>query len=173
VKLAHPKDVGDQTTLAVMFALQMAGLTVLVPFGENSRYDLVFDDGSRFASVQCKTGRLRSGVVLFKASSSYAHHPSSRVARRGYRGQVDYFGVHCADTGGVYLIPVAEVPESDVRLRVDPALNGQQNGVRSADDYEFARLHSWLVHEKPRPVRKAAAGESAARAEPAGSAGAR
>jgi hypothetical protein len=161
--LTHPKDVGDRTTLAVMLALKMSGLTVLVPFGENTRYDLVVERSGEFARVQCKTGRLRGGVVMFKASSSYAHHPRPRPAARGYHGEIDYFGVHCPDTGGVYLIPVADVPETDARLRVDPALNGQKNRTRAAADYEFARLHAWIVDEKL----------LAATEEPGASAGAR
>jgi PD-(D/E)XK endonuclease len=59
----HPKDVGDRTTLAVMMALRELGFAVLVPFGENTRYDLAIDDGERPARVQCKTGRLRFGAV--------------------------------------------------------------------------------------------------------------
>ena len=57
--MEHPKAIGDRSTLAIMIALQSAGYTVLLPFGENTRYDLVIDDGARLARVQCKTGRLR------------------------------------------------------------------------------------------------------------------
>jgi hypothetical protein len=60
----HPKDIGDRTTLAIMLALREHGFAVLVPFGENTRYDLVIDDGAKMANVQCKTGRLRKGAVL-------------------------------------------------------------------------------------------------------------
>jgi PD-(D/E)XK endonuclease len=143
----HRKDIGDRTTLAVMLALRMAGLSVLVPFGENTRYDLVVDDGRQFLRVQCKTGRFRGGAVCFKVASSYAHHSSARVARRGYLGQADYFGVFCPETGGVYLVPVADAPDTQVHLRVDPALNGQgeRRGLHPAEDYEFARLHSWII----------------------------
>jgi hypothetical protein len=142
----HPKDVGDRTTLAVMLALRMAGLTVLMPFGENTRYDLVVEDNGAFLRVQCKTGRFRGGAVVFKTVSSYAHHRSAQIVRRGYRGEIDYFGVYCPDTGGVYLVPIAEVPGTDGRLRVDPALNGQQYGTHPAERYELARLHSWVIH---------------------------
>ena len=72
--MEHPKAVGDRSTLAVMLALQRAGYVVLLPFGENTRYDLVIENGTSFARVQCKTGRLRSGAVRFAACSSYAHH---------------------------------------------------------------------------------------------------
>ena len=47
----HPKDIGDRTTLAVMLALRNGGFTVSVPFGENTRYDLVVDDGLRLGRV--------------------------------------------------------------------------------------------------------------------------
>jgi PD-(D/E)XK endonuclease len=141
----HPKDIGDRTTLAVMLALRMAGLTVLIPFGENSRYDLVFEDDQRFTRVQCKTGRLRAGAVVFKTTSSYAHHRSPQALRRGYQGQIDCFGVYCPETGGVYVVPIAEVPGTCARLRVDPALNGQQESTHPAEKYEFARLHAWVM----------------------------
>jgi PD-(D/E)XK endonuclease len=143
--LDHPKDVGDRTTLAVMLALRMAGLRVLLPFGENTRYDLVVEDRGSFSRVQCKTGRFRAGAVVFKTTSSYAHHRSAQVARRGYQGEIDYFGVHCPETGGVYLVPIGDVPGTHGRLRVDPALNGQREGIHPAERYEFARLHSWIV----------------------------
>jgi hypothetical protein len=72
----HPKDIGDVSTLAIMFGLRELGYELLVPFGENSRYDLVIDDGVSLARVQCKTGRIRKGAVEFKTCSSYAHHPN-------------------------------------------------------------------------------------------------
>jgi hypothetical protein len=106
----HPKAIGDRSTLAMMLALSDAGYAVLVPFGENTRYDLVIDDGTSLKRVQCKTGRLRHGAVRFAARSSYAHHPNPKMVVRDYLGQIDYFGVYCPDTGGAYLIPVGDAP---------------------------------------------------------------
>jgi PD-(D/E)XK endonuclease len=107
--MEHPKDVGDRTTLAVMLALRHVGYRLLVPFGENTRYDLVVDDGSRLAKVQCKSGRLRAGVVTWSMCSNYAHHRHPRAVRRDYLGDVDYFGVYCPETCGVYLIPIEDI----------------------------------------------------------------
>jgi len=67
--MEHPKAIGDRTTLVAMLALESAGYAVLLPFGENTRYDLVIDDGQRLARVQCKTGRLRGGAVVSVAVS--------------------------------------------------------------------------------------------------------
>jgi PD-(D/E)XK endonuclease len=41
----HPKAKGDRTTLAVMLALHEVGLPFAIPFGENTRYDLIIDYG--------------------------------------------------------------------------------------------------------------------------------
>jgi hypothetical protein len=135
------KPKGDRTTLAVMLALQEAGYAVLVPFGENTRYDLVIDDGRRLSRVQCKTGRLRDGTVLFNTCSCYGHHMNPGKSRRDYHGQIDYFAVHCPETGWAYLIPIDAVPnKSGGSLRVKPPRNNQRRSVRWAAEYELMRV---------------------------------
>jgi hypothetical protein len=139
--MEHPKDVGDRSTLAVMLALRELGFAVFVPFGENTRYDLVIDDGEALARVQCKTGRLRDGAVRWSVCSNYAHHPNPRVKQRDYHGEVDFFGVYCPQTEGVYLIPISDLPiRRQGTLRVEPPRNGQQKFIRHAHLYEIGRV---------------------------------
>jgi PD-(D/E)XK endonuclease len=134
----HPKSIGDRSALAIMLALRETGYALLVPFGENTRYDLVIDDGERLARVQCKTGRLRGGAVVFNVCSSYAHHPNPRRLRRDYHGEVDYFAVFCPETRQSYLIPIDELRmKRQARLRVEPARNNQRSGIRLATDFEI------------------------------------
>jgi hypothetical protein len=87
--------------LAVMAALHEAGYAVLMPFGENTRYDLVVDDGCSLQRIQCKTGRLYGGAVVFNTCSYYAHHPNPKTTSRDYIGQIDAFAVYCRATAGV------------------------------------------------------------------------
>jgi hypothetical protein len=137
----HPKAKGDRSTLAIMTALREAGYAVLLPFGENTRYDLVIDDGAALGRVQCKTGRLREGAVRFNACSSYAHHPNPKMVTRDYLGQIDYFAVYCPETGGVYLVPVEHAPLRRLgALRVAAARNGQRRRIRMAADYEIGQI---------------------------------
>jgi hypothetical protein len=139
--MEHPKSIGERSTLAVMLALYDAGYVVLMPFGENTRYDLVIHDGVRFGRVQCKTGRLRLGAVRFRASSSYAHHPNPKITTRDYLDEVDYFGVYCPETGGVYLVPVADAQLRHMgSLRITATRNGQKRRVRMAADYEVTKV---------------------------------
>jgi hypothetical protein len=139
--MEHPKTIGDRTTMAVMQALHLAGYALLVPFGENVRYDLVIDDTRQLSRVQCKTGRLRDGAVRFAVCSCYGHHANPGKARRDYLGQVDYFAVYCPETTGVYLIPIGDL-QVRVRgaLRVEPSRNGQRRRIRNAADYEIAQI---------------------------------
>jgi hypothetical protein len=137
----HPKDIGDRSTFAIMHALDLHGYPVLVPFGENTRYDLAIDTGDQLRRVQCKTGRLRNGAVQFNTCSSYAHHPNPKILKRDYIGEIDDFAVFCPELGAVYLIPIADVrAHRRANLRVDPPRNGQRKFVRLAAQYELLRF---------------------------------
>jgi hypothetical protein len=117
-----------------------------VPFGENTRYDLILDDAGRLFRVQCKTGRIRFGTVEFSTASSHAHHPNEKPGQRHYQGQVDLFAVHCRQTQGVYLVPIDRLPLDRAYLRIEPPRNGQRRRIRLAEDYEIARV-DLIVHK--------------------------
>ena len=113
---------------------------ILLPFGENQRYDLVIDTGSEFIRVQCKTGRLRNGVIRFNACSSTYHHPNRsefQFYQRAYYGQADVFGIYCPDNKKTYLVPVSHIGKRAGSLRIDRTLNNQALGIRWAGDYEL------------------------------------
>lgn len=94
--------------------------------------------GIAVTRVQCKTGRLRNGVVHFKTCSSYAHHSNPAAAARSYLGEIDYLAVYCPETSGVYLVPIEDVPLNwHGSLRVEEARNNQKRRVRYAEEYEI------------------------------------
>jgi PD-(D/E)XK endonuclease len=59
----------------------------------------------RLSKVQCKTGRIRQGSVVFKLYSSYAHHPNPKQRFRSYGDSVDFYGVHAPITEACTLFP--------------------------------------------------------------------
>ena len=139
--MEHPKDIGDRSTLAIMSAIQSLGFGIYLPFSENTRCDLILEDQGSLLRVQCKTGRLRQGAVVFALCSNYGHHRNPQTCHRDYQGQVDSFAVYCPETTGVYLIPIADVPGRRMAsLRVDPPRNNQLHRVRFAADYEIGRV---------------------------------
>jgi len=139
----NTKAVGERAEGQVLAALLKIGKVVLLPFGDNQRYDLVVEEEGHFIRIQCKSGRLRKGVVRFNACSTSAQ----AGGRRSYKGEADLFGVYCPDTDKVYLVPIAEVDGHDVSLRQEPPRSNQKKGIRLASEYELkleARLRALL-----------------------------
>ena len=132
----HPVDVGQRSEAAIIAELVKRGYRILMPYGVNHRYDLVIDAGDRFLRAQCKTGRLRRGVIEFATRSTRAN--MRRVVHTPYDAdQIDLFLVYCPGTNRVYAVGVDEVGSGSGFLRVDPTANGQPKRIRWAADHEL------------------------------------
>ena len=119
-------------TEAVILALLIQrGDTVSLPFGNNQRYDMIVDRGGGLIRAQCKTGRLRNGVVVFSTSSCNGFTGE----HRDYKGQADVFLVWCPQLNTVYEVPVSSCGKQQVSLRTTRARNGQSTYIRRAADY--------------------------------------
>lgn len=130
----NTKQIGNKTEAAVLVALLNVYPTVLMPFGDNERYDLVFvDHDGAFLRVQCKTGRYRKGCIVFNTCSMGTDRKAGE--RRTYEGEIDYFGVVCPDFNDVYLVPIADVGSSECSLRIDPVETRYSSKVKWAKDY--------------------------------------
>ncbi len=134
MKKQNSKTVGNIAEAQVLAALVKRGETVLLPYGDNERYDMVIDDDGNFLRVQCKNGRYKDGCITFSTCSSQVHMGNGRY---DYRGEAEFFGVYCRHTDKAYLVPVDEVGTGASRLRVEPTKNGQKKRVRMASDYEL------------------------------------
>ena len=131
----NSKAIGDVTQSQVIAALLRRGKKVLMPFGDNCRYDLVVDEHGLFIRIQCKTGKLNRGAIVFAVASSQYHRGGKR---QNYQGQIDAFGVFCPDNGKVYIILIVELPLiREVKLRVTAPRNLQVKGIRWAAKYEI------------------------------------
>ena len=129
-----PSEIGERTEAAILAALVGAGKRVVLPFGEQRRYDLAFEEGSRLIKVQCKTGWLRAGAIHFRT------HSLVHGTIRDYLSDIDLFAVYCHEIGQAYLVPVRDVPsKSRATLRLDPPKNGQSQKIRWADQYLVSR----------------------------------
>ena len=119
-------------------ALTAAGKVVLSPCVAVRPYDFVIEDGGTFFRVQCKTGRMVRGAVIFPPHRLRAAKRETGWERRmaSYQGEIEFFGVYYPDNDEVYLVPIEDVP--CVRmcvLRVEGAKNNQKKRIRWADDY--------------------------------------
>lgn len=118
--------IGQASESSVLAALLTRKIPVLLPFGNAQRYDLVFDLNGKLFRVQCKTGRVRNGVIRFNPCDNN---------RRSYVGQVEFLAVFEPDLEKVYLIEPSMVGRQFASLRLIAPKNGQKTKIQYADDF--------------------------------------
>jgi len=136
IGVVDTKSIGEITEAVVLAEFLKAGFPVLLPFGDNQRYDMVVEVGGSFLRVQCKTAspcgwKGDRSCIRFKARNGV--HVS-----RPYQDQADLFAAYAPSTGQVYVVPVDGVPATDVWLRVAPARNNQHLKIRLAEEHTLA-----------------------------------
>src|ERR1700759_2145571 len=137
VQALNPKAVGERSEGIVLAELMKLGRVVLLPFGNNQRYDLVVDEDGTFVRVQVKTCYWVNGCVAFKTNSVNAFTGK----RTTYVGSADVFMAYSEHTGKVYRVPVSECGSSAMTLRVNPPRGGATSGIKWAKDYELENYY--------------------------------
>ena len=66
-----PNDIGERAQGMILAEVMKYGYTVLIPFGEGRRYDMVIEKDAQFFRLQCKAGRYENGVVKFNTCSEH------------------------------------------------------------------------------------------------------
>jgi hypothetical protein len=130
------REKGNLTEAKILAALVDAGYLVSMPFGEGHKYDFIIDDSVSLRRVQCKTGRVKKGVLLFNSYSQ----SGNGATKQGYHGLADLFAVLNPESGAVYLVPVEGFGTTGVTLRLRPTLSGQVQNVNWAVDYLLSPL---------------------------------
>jgi hypothetical protein len=134
----NTKLIGDVTQAKILADLVSLGYQVLLPWGDNARYDLVIERDGKFYRLQCKTGRLRRGGVTFNTASI----DRDTKKRKHYDGEADYFAVYCPENDGRYFIPVEKVCRGVMILRTEP--------IRGRRAYKSNWAHEFFVLNLPR-----------------------
>lgn len=126
------KSVGEISEAMFIARFLQLRWTVLKPFGDNKRFDLVIDRGYGFERVQVKTARYKNGTVMFNA-----YTVSTSNKNLGYHGQCDLFAVYCTSLDRFYLLKVEDFKATRIHLRVVPPKNEQVRHVKYAKEYEI------------------------------------
>ena len=126
----HKKTKGSIAELAVAARLVADGWHVLVPYGENTRYDLVAEKNGRFVRIQVKYVTPKNGKlsVNCRSSNNWSVLPYTTQ-------EIDVLAAYNPVTGSVYYVPAANMRRSSLSLRLDPTRNKQKAFVRFASDF--------------------------------------
>ena len=128
----NSKAIGEVSEAVILGHLAKLGNNVLIPFGNNQRYDLVIEKDGKFIRGQCKTARIRLGCAIFQCSSTNGFTGK----KTSYHGQVEVFWVYCPENGKIYQVPVSETKSTQTNLRIDQP-KGMRKAIKWARDYEI------------------------------------
>ncbi len=128
----NPKRKGEVSEAQILALFLKHGMTVLMPFGDSQRYDMVVDEGGVFVRVQCKTGRFSEGKKSLRFPCCSSNWNTGK--KTNYKGQADVFAVFSPDTK-LYIVNVKNAPNVNCALRLKTA--PKNNKARLASDHEF------------------------------------
>jgi hypothetical protein len=124
---------GNYAELRVIADAIRRGYSVSIPYGHETRYDLIIDTGKRLLRVQVKNARLICGAVMVKTCSSgvSVHTVYNDI-------EIDYIAAFEPKAETIYYVPITEVGARRwaLSLRIDKARNNQESGVRYAEDFK-------------------------------------
>ncbi len=138
VIVEQPKARGEKTEAILIAEFVKYDFKVLLPFGDNLRYDLVLDTPNGFKRVQCKTGRLNNNSVVFSVCSTRIN--TKGWHRLDYHGDVDYFAVYCYENQQAYVVPINRVGKKCRSLRITPFRifgNNLKQDILMAEDFKL------------------------------------
>jgi hypothetical protein len=134
----NTKSKGNKAESVILSEFVRRGIPVLIPFGDNEKYDLVVDLGGVFKSVQVKYGSYSNGCVVCDTRHRLG---AKRIKYETYTGKVDFIAVWCEALDKSYLVPIADGDKTSFRLRVDkPKNNSCISTVVWASDYEISKV---------------------------------
>ena len=130
--MAITKQKGDIAEAFITYLLKDNGLNVLVPWGEDNRYDLVSEKNGIFKRIQVKYATPKNGTVEVRLRSRNNYniiHYSSKDA--------DIIAVYSPKRNRAYFIPLNGIRNRSVyKLRLRPTKNKQKKRVIMASKYE-------------------------------------
>jgi PD-(D/E)XK endonuclease len=135
--MATLKQKGDLAELKVAADLLGRGYKIALPYGEDWDFDLILCRGQDFERVQVKYTRSDGEILLVRCRSHSLTNGKVKVTKYYTAATVDWMAVYDATTDCCYYIPASELGDgrSMMTLRLIPARNNQQLGIRMARDF--------------------------------------
>ena len=140
------KQKGNLTELQVITYLYSLGYQCSLPYGENSRYDLIADIHGRLIRIQVKTSSMKNNnpdAFSFSCRSSRIN-ATGTINTRYTKDEIDYFATMWDNQ--CYLVPINEC-SNEKTLRLQYPSNGQKQGINLAEYYTAEKQIQKLMEE--------------------------
>lgn len=114
------------------------GYIVSIPYGNNSRYDLLIDTGEKFIRVQCKTASKNdNGSYTIKTANSVST-TSQRKTKHYTKEEIDCIATIIENQ--LVIVPVDLICHSESKIfRTEPTKSGAKSNCNFITDYTFEK----------------------------------
>lgn len=131
--MAEKKRQGSIGEVMVVAEAIRRGYKVAIPWGEDSKYDLIVDRSGKLERVQCKYTKSNGEVVIARCRSA------NNWSQIKYScDDIDWLAIYDLTSQKCYFIPssILEEGRAQINLRIKPTGNNQNKGVLWAKDFE-------------------------------------
>jgi len=130
--MAITKQKGDIAEAFVTYLLKQNGFNVLVPWGEDNRYDLVSEKNGVFKRIQVKYATPKGGTIEVRIRSCNNYNIIHYSPK-----DIDIIAVYSSEQKRVYFVPLNTIRNRSIyKLRLEPTKNKQKKYVVMASKYE-------------------------------------
>lgn len=130
--MAITKQKGDTAEAFITYLLKKNGFNVLVPWGEDNRYDLVTEKNGVFKRIQVKYATPQDGVIEVRVRSCNNYNILHYSPK-----DIDVIAAYSPIENKVYFVPLSGIKNKSVcKLRLRPTKNKQKRFVVMASKYE-------------------------------------
>ena len=130
--MAITKQKGDIAEAFVVYILKANGFNVLIPWGEDTRYDIVSEKNGIFKRIQVKYVTQKNGY-LEVAIRSCNNHSIIHYSLT----DIDTIAAFDEQNQKVYFIPLNRIKnKSSFKLRLLPTKNQQNKFIHQAAEFE-------------------------------------
>ena len=156
--MASLKTKGDLAELKVAADLVERGYRIALPFGEDVDFDLILIRDEKLERVQVKYTESDGSVVAVKCYSHSLTNGKVRRTKHYTAATIEWLAVYDRTTDRCFYLPASELGEgrSQLHLRLTPAKNNQQVGIRFAETYASPETHQSIMEPaglEPAPFR--------------------
>lgn len=136
----NSKTKGNISEAKALFEFQKRNIPVLLPWGDNERYDMVAEFNGKLNRIQVKTANEETNGSIKCYCRSSKNHTTNKSLDT-YENDVDYFVFYNQIHDIIALVPIEETKGcKTISLRIEPTKSGQIIGTRFFEDYNFDKI---------------------------------
>ena len=137
----NSKDKGNIGQAIVLTEFIKRNIPVSIPFGDNTRYDLIAEFNGKLNKIQvkyCNQKISETGSIPCPCSSSLNH--TTNKIKTTYENEIDYFAFYLVEWNKVILVPMKIIgTKKQIYFRLDSPKNNQEK-YNLVSDYEFDKI---------------------------------